>query len=375
MSALRSINPIAMADVVPKAPATPVPELTMIAPEDVLVDERYQRNLSERSKDLIRRIVTEFDWRRWRPPVCTWTPEGLTAIDGQHSLVAAASHPLIAEVPVMIVAAETLQDRAATFIGINSDRLAVTKMQMHAAAVVAGDPDAVRVQALLDRHGIRVLKSCPNKRQEYQPRETVAVAAIRALVDRRGEVAAETIIRVLADAECAPIKEVGIRAVERLLFDPEFAGQVEVADLIERVAASRLTAERDARVFAATHGVPWWHGLAAVWFRKVKKARAPSVDQGQNTTRATSVANGLESKPAPQSTTSPGPAETESKPDRAPGKGAYQASAPSVAGRLRDRDSAAPIPAPRPQAQHVIDLPGTPPPGRSALDQRRSAGS
>ena len=38
-------------------PATTLPELTLIAPGDMLVDDRFQRNLSERSVDLIRRII------------------------------------------------------------------------------------------------------------------------------------------------------------------------------------------------------------------------------------------------------------------------------------------------------------------------------
>ena len=347
MTALRPIAPLVLNGVVPKAPATGVPELTMIAPGDVLVDDRYQRGLSERSIRMIRRIVAEFDWRRWRPPVCVWGDEGLMAIDGQHSLVAAASHPLINEVPVLIVAADSLKDRAATFIGINTDRLAVTTMQMHAAAVVAGDAAAVRVQALLDQLGIRVLKSSPNKTQAYRPRDTVAVAAIRSLIDRVGDQRGETVLRVLADAECAPIKEIGIKAVERLLFDPEFRGQVAASDLVVTVGSLRDTAERDARVFSATHGVPAWHGLAAVWFRKVKKTARPVPAAAVGSIESTSV--------------------------RMHEKGHYQAPAPSTARTLRDRDSAPVKTSAKAEFRQVVELPGLPPPGRSALDQRRAA--
>ncbi len=251
----------------------------------------------------------------------------------------------------MIVSAETLQDQAATFIGINSDRLAVTKTQMHAAAVVAGDPDAIRVQSILDR--LEISKSCPNKSQAYHPRETSLLAAIRPWVDRCGEKQAETILRVLADAECAPIKEVGLKAVERLAVRSRVHRPVDAADLVVTVAATRDTAEKDGRVFAATHSIPWWHGLAAVWFRKVKKAR---LRDARSAGPAAPVAS----------------AETDSKPDRTPEKGTYQAPAPSTARPLRDRDSIDAKPLVRRTVPVTAAICGDPPPGRSALDQKRA---
>ena len=334
MRALRPIAPVALTGLEPKVPATTLPELTLIAPGDVLVDDRFQRNLSERSVDLIRRIIAEFDWRRWRPPVCCWTDDGLTAIDGQHDLVAAMSHPFVDKVPVMIVEAESLQDRASMLIGINADRLAVTKQQMHVAAVVAGDVAATKTQALCDRLGIRVLKACPNSRKKYGVRDTVAVAGISALIQRHGEQQAEAIIRVLAEADLAPIKESQIKAAEQVLIDPEFAGQVEPVDLTVAIAALRGTDDKDAKVFAATHGVSLWRALAATWFKKARKA-----------------------KPGPRITQFD-PAEGRFEPTV---KAVLEPRSPSAHTRVTDRRVASVIPL------------GEPEPGRSALDPRRRA--
>ncbi len=280
MTALRPIAALDLPDIVPQAPPTSVPELTMIDPRDVSIDGSYQRNLSERSLDLIGRIVSGFDWRKWRPPVCAWTDDGLTAIDGQHSLIAAASNPHITQVPVLIVEALTIEERAEVFINVNRDRLAVTKRQLHHAAVVAGDTAAVATQDLCDRLNIKLLKSAPNSRAKYEPRDCCAVSQITDMIARIGIELAEIVLRSLCDAECAPIKEVHIKAAEHLLVDPEFSGQIAPAELTATIAALGEAGEKEGRIFSATHGVPQWRGLASVWFSKRKKSRpAPRIAQ------------------------------------------------------------------------------------------------
>ena len=69
----RSISPLDLPDIVPGAPPTSAPEITQIKPTELLVDDAYQRNLSDKSLALIRRIVSGWDWRRFKPPVAAWT--------------------------------------------------------------------------------------------------------------------------------------------------------------------------------------------------------------------------------------------------------------------------------------------------------------
>ncbi len=64
----------------------------MVKPSTLLVDERYQRGLSERSIKLIRKIVSEWDWRAFKPPVVVDVGAGLEVIDGQHTAIGAATH-------------------------------------------------------------------------------------------------------------------------------------------------------------------------------------------------------------------------------------------------------------------------------------------
>jgi len=69
--------------------------------------------------------VAGWDWAKFKAPVAVMTDAGLELIDGQHTAIAAATHPEIATIPVMIVDVDKRAERAAAFIGHNRDRVAV----------------------------------------------------------------------------------------------------------------------------------------------------------------------------------------------------------------------------------------------------------
>lgn len=151
---LRPITAINCAGLTPSTPSSSGPIFEWVNPADLLVNEAYQRDLAERSIKLIRRIVQGWDWTKFKPPVCSLGDDGMEVIDGQHTAIAAATHPGIDKIPVMIVETETVHDRAAAFIGQNMDRLGVTKMQLHKAAVAAGDEDALTIEQVCSRAGV-----------------------------------------------------------------------------------------------------------------------------------------------------------------------------------------------------------------------------
>src|SRR5690606_34089762 len=105
-----------------------------------------------------------------------------------------------------------------------------TALQRHRADVVAGDEDALTVEQVCGRAHVVVLTSPPS-RAEYQPRETVAINALRQLVDRRGAMRARMILEVLSNAGLAPITANHIRAADLLMTDAEYADSFEPADL------------------------------------------------------------------------------------------------------------------------------------------------
>lgn len=269
----RPIVPISLVGVAPADLTGAVqPEFIMADPRELLVDDDYQRNLSERSIKLIRKVIGGWDWKKFKPPVVARTEFGLEVIDGQHTATAAATHPEIRQIPVMVVQAPEQLDRADAFLGHNRDRLAMTPMQMHAAAVVAGDEDALTVQQVCERAGLKVLKSSPGN-SLYQPGDTLAVGALRTLVSRRGAMKARMVLEILGKARLAPVNVQHIKSVECLMFDPEFAGQAAADDITSAFIEMGFLADQEAKVFSATHSVPIWRAMAVVIFRKAKRGR------------------------------------------------------------------------------------------------------
>ena len=266
---LRAIEPINLAGLTPTTPSTTGPIFEWVDPATLLVNETYQRDLSERSVKLIRRIIEGWNWTKFKPPVCSLGDHGLEVIDGQHTAIAAATHPHVAQIPVMIVETETVQDRASAFIGQNTTRLGITKMQLHRAAVAAGDEDALTIEQVCQRSGVRLLMAKPHR---WKVGDSVAVQAVGALIDRRGAMGARKVMELLVRAEAAPVTQAGLKAVEMILFDPEYA-DADQDHLHEAIKTLGESAEREAATFAAAHRVALWKALGIVWFRKCRKQR------------------------------------------------------------------------------------------------------
>lgn len=268
----RPVKAIGLIGVEPGMADCGAPVFEDVDPLTLLIDGAYQRGLSDRSLLLIRKIVRNWDWRRFKPPIVARTDHGLEVIDGQHTAIAAATHPAISAIPVMIVGAVDQQSRAKAFVGHNRDRLGLTPMQMHHAALAAGDDDALTIDQVAGRAGAVILRSMPGN-GVWKPRETVAVTAIGALINRRGAQKARICLQVLADADCAPITTGQLKAVEMLLNEPEYADALEPADLTSAIIALGEQAAQDAAVFAAAHKLPLWRALGVTWFKKARHGR------------------------------------------------------------------------------------------------------
>lgn len=271
-SKVRKVKPIPIAALTPAVLGGERPRFEMIDPKALLVDEAYQRNLSEKSLRLIRKIIAEWDWRKFSPPVCAETPAGREVIDGQHTAIAAASHPSLGFIPIMVVKAASQAERARAFVSHNTDRLGMTAMQLHFAAVAGGVPSALQIDETCKAAGVTILRISPAN-GAFKPRETIAVAAIGALITRRGAEKAAEILRIMAGADMAPINAGAIKAIDLLLHDAEFCDQVSPAGLTQALVNMAGTLAGEAAVFAATHKVPVWRAQAIVIFRKAKERR------------------------------------------------------------------------------------------------------
>ena len=270
VAARRPVRAVSLQGMEPGTAGAEQPVFEWVDPADLLVDDSYQRNLSERSLRLIRKICVGWDWRRFKPPVCARTEAGLEVIDGQHTAIAACSHPMVGTIPVMIVVAAERADRAQAFIGQNRDRLQITPMQMHFAAAAGGDEEAQTIDQVCARAGASLLKATPGN-GVWKPGETVAVRAIGALINRRGAMKARIVLQALVEGRATPISTMQIKAVDVLLHEAEYRDDIDAACVTSALLALGGEADREAAMFAAAHKIPQWKALAIVLFRKGKR--------------------------------------------------------------------------------------------------------
>jgi hypothetical protein len=183
----------------------------------------------------------KFDWAKFKPPICAYAEiDGDTVpkvLDGQRIAIAAANNLFVSEIPVMIVEAEDTMSQARAFIGQNADRVGLTSLQLHHAAVAAGEGDAKRSEEVCAAAGVKILKR-PGAYNREASRETIAVAAIKRLISRRGDKLAREILEIIANAERGPITAQHIKAVEFLMAHSEHSELIIPEDLTAAVLNS-----------------------------------------------------------------------------------------------------------------------------------------
>lgn len=267
----RPIAPIEINGFVPGGTPRALPIFEWVDPATLLVDEGYQRDSSERSLKLVRKIIAGWDWAKFKAPCAVMTDAGLELIDGQHTAIAAATHPDVDQIPVMIVDVDQRAERAAAFIGHNKDRIAVTAAQIHVAALTAGDAEALAIEAVCREAGIRTRRA-PTK--DPKPNETMAISAVGALVRGRGKEGAVRVLKIARDSGIAPLTQVEIKAMDLLVFGDEYS-DISDAALITTIAAMGRKAYSEANVFRAAHpSTPLWKALGITWFKGRRAARA-----------------------------------------------------------------------------------------------------
>lgn len=243
-----------------------VPVLDWINVDLIDVEPLYQRPLDPARVD---NILKNFSWRSFGALVIVPQATGrFTTPDGQHRLEAAKLHPKVSFVPAVIVKAEDVQAEAGIFVEINKNRKNVNALDLFFAQLTAGDNDAALLVDICRRAGVRIPKYAG---KGYKANDCVAIGALQSVVAKRGAAAAVQYLELLTKAAFAPISASHIKATELLLTDPEFAPYLTVEALANTVRSEGVTSDVEARRFATTHCVPFWKGLANIWFQKTKK--------------------------------------------------------------------------------------------------------
>jgi len=259
---VRRIAPLDLAHLARSAIAHAPPRFETLAPQDLWIDERYQRDLSARSVRLIGKMVARWDWARFRPPVGCFIEGAVHLIDGQHTAIAAATHGGIAAIPVAIVEAATLAQRARAFVGLNRDRIQATGAQIYFAELAAGDDEAATVAQVCARAGVTLLKY-PPPMARFKPGDTLAISTLRRLIDKHGAMRARVVLETLVKARCAPLAADLIRAAAELLYAPEYDGLFTQESLSVEIRALGDAFPAAARRLAEERGMTLWRALAS----------------------------------------------------------------------------------------------------------------
>lgn len=270
MSGVRKITAMPLPGIIAKPLSGTKPELKWVAPTSLLVDATYQRDLSNRSIKLIRKMVEQFAWNRMKPPIVVKVNGGLHIVDGQHTAIVAATLK-IPEIPIFVVEADTVDERARAFVGHNTDRVIVSPFDIYRALLASGDPDAVEVDAVCRKAKVRIRYISPSS--AIAEGDTAAVGLVRKLVARRGVMRARQVLEVLVKAKRAPIGQGEILAVENILCGDN-RSSVDLETLTRIIRTDGDAGILAAHAKAKTDRCPVWRALMARWLARVNRRAA-----------------------------------------------------------------------------------------------------
>lgn len=267
-SDLRRVQGIKMPSVKPTLiPMQDTPEMRKVKPTDLIVEEQYQRQLSGKSIRLIKKIVGGWDWAKFKPPVCAESADGLFVIDGQHTAIAAASHPHIVTIPVMVVKRDLIERRAAAFVSQNTQRVVMTPLQIFHAEVVAGDKAATGILKTAIRAGATIPRSPPTK-DKAKPGEVVSMSALRKLWAHGKPEHMERVLRI-AVMSGKPLNSLLLRGIHLALLEtePHHEDLCPISELTDEEIAwhtARLNIEKQADEVAADAECSRYDALATL---------------------------------------------------------------------------------------------------------------
>lgn len=172
-------------DVADMQPATlapqPAPQMLWVEIDQLVIDDRYQRPLSQNNRAAIRRIAAEFRWSRFSPVIVAPIEGGRYAlIDGQHRAHAAALCG-IKSIPAM-VALVAPEEQALAFIEINTRQIRVGPEMVYRAALTAGEEWAVNCRDAVQAAGCRLM-AAKYSTKDKKPGQVFCVGLIRKMVE------------------------------------------------------------------------------------------------------------------------------------------------------------------------------------------------
>lgn len=272
------IEPITGLDIVPNKVRSKSPDPITIRPEECYVDREYQRSLSRSSMRLIHKIVTDWDWTKFKAPIVTKDEQGrYLIIDGQHTAIAAATHPDIDKIPALFVPLTDVADQAKSFIGHNTARIPVSSLDLYHARITAGEELVVQANKILNENGITVVRSLQGRNHQWLANQTMATSTILKILDKHGLPKFVPVVEFIQQCAFSPISADHWRFVEGLLAIPSTDQPYTPSMMLEVIKAThQQDAINEASKIAASMEVPKWQGLLVFYknrYRQTFKVR------------------------------------------------------------------------------------------------------
>ena len=186
-----------------------MPVLCLCAPGALRIDASYQRGMEEPvSQNLIARIARGWNWDLCQPLTVSRRANGhLYVIDGQHRLAAARRRGDIAELPCVVVNYADAAAEAASFVAINQQRKALSKLDLFRAAVASGQPRALAISRALAKAGLSI---APHSNFTcWKPGAVLFIGGIERAWERNGEAIAVAALNALAAAFAGQVLRYG----------------------------------------------------------------------------------------------------------------------------------------------------------------------
>jgi len=167
-----------------KPDAGAAPQLQWIAVSQLRIDPTYQRHVLRTGEKNILAIARAFEWAKFAPVIVAPVAGGFYAIiDGQHRATAAA---LVGEkeVPCQVVIADR-RKQAEAFAAVNGNVTAMSALQVHAARVASGEPQAMALAEACASAAVSICRY-PLPANKMKPGETLAVGMLKNLLEKYG---------------------------------------------------------------------------------------------------------------------------------------------------------------------------------------------
>jgi hypothetical protein len=136
-------------------------EFAMIAKEELHVDHSYQRDKINEGR--VNEVASNWDWVMCGALSVSERDGQWFVMDGQHRKLAADKRSDIKELPCMVFALESQQKEAGAFVGLNSQKTAVSGIDKFKAMIVAGDKSAIGLNAVLQSTGHKASSTSSTK--------------------------------------------------------------------------------------------------------------------------------------------------------------------------------------------------------------------